>query len=236
VDLADNLLFRSLPAGEREQIAHAARVEEVQVGDVVFHADDVRYVFFPQGAVISLLRSLTDGASIEIGMIGYEGVAGINSILGAPINPHEGVIQGNGRIARIDAAAFRAIVERSPAAMSMLLRFVATLFSQTSQLAACNRLHLVSERLAHWLLLLHDRVSGDEMSVTQEFLARMLGTRRAGINESVRALTEAGAIEHQRNRVRIVDRAKLEELSCECYEVVVQELETAMGYTPRKRA
>jgi CRP-like cAMP-binding protein len=234
VDLTQNLLFRAFPEAEREEIARLAHIQDVRVGEVVFDSQDKRHVFFPLTGVISLLRALTDGSTIEIAMVGLDGLTSIDAALGLNMDPHEGVVQGEGRIARVDAAAVRELISRSSAAQMLMLRYLATMHSHTSQLAACNRAHVVGERLAHWLLLLHDRSMGDEMALTQEFLARMLGTRRAGINEAVRELTDAGAIEHHRNRVRIIDRKRLEELSCECYEVIVQEFEVAMGYSPRR--
>jgi CRP-like cAMP-binding protein len=123
-------------------------------------------------------------------------------------------------------------MDADPALRSILLRFVYTFIAHVAQLACCNRLHVVEQRLAHWLLLLHDRTGSDEMSLTQEFLGRMLSTRRAGINAAMKALDLAGIIAHERGRVRIIDRPKLEQASCECYRAMYEDYERALGFPP----
>jgi CRP-like cAMP-binding protein len=127
---------------------------------------------------------------------------------------------------------FREELAREPRVGELLQRFIYTFHGGVSQLVACNRRHNVVERLAHWLLLLHDRVGADEMSLTHEFLSFMLATRRAGISEAMAALTEAGAIVARRNRARVVDRAKLEALSCECYRISFDEYTQILGFEP----
>src|ERR1051325_4604021 len=157
------------------------------------------------------------------------------SLLGVADNALEGLTQGRGYTAVVDATVVRGIVDSSAAARAGLHRYLPAHLSGLAQLAACNRLHGIVKRLAHWLLLLHDRVGSDEMSVTQEFLSRMLAARRAGINEAVRELAQSGAVEHGRNRVRVRDRKRLESLSCECYLVAVEEYERALGFAPIAR-
>ena len=206
---------------------------EVKEGESLFDPETANDIFFPVDAVISVLREFPDGGTIELFMVGAEGMTGINVFLGVPETPYRGLAQGRGLVFRLPQAAFLAETKADPQFHALMMRYAHALLMHTSQLAVCNRLHVVTERLAHWLLLLHDRVAADEMSLTQEFLSRMLATRRAGINVAMRELTEAGAIAHRRNRVIVTDRARLEEQSCECYESMVIDYETALGFRPQ---
>ena len=212
-------------------MARSGRIVDVKEGETVFEPESANDVFFPIDSVISLLREFPDGGTLELSMVGAEGMAGLNVFLGVPEAPYRGLIQGRGLLFRQSHAAFRETTA-DPQFHALLMRYAHVMLMHTSQLAVCNRLHVVTERLAHWLLLLHDRVAADEMSLTQDFLARMLATRRAGINVAIRELTEAGAITHRRNRVVIADRARLEEQSCECYEAMVGDYQTALGFRP----
>jgi len=231
--LTENFLLRALPPDVVADLGRSTTIVELPLALRIFDAGDGEHVFFPLDAVISLIRNLEDGSSVEVAMVGREGTASVTSLLGVPENMLEGLVQGRGYVARVDAAAARAAMERSAAARAVFHRYLATYIGSTAQLAACNRLHVIVRRLAHWLLLLHDRVGGDEMSVTQEFLSRMLAARRAGINEAMQELAESAAIEHRRNRVLVKDRRRLEELSCECYQTSVDEYEHALGFAPR---
>ena len=230
--LADNFLIRALPADVAAELGKHARIEELMLAKRIWDAGDGEHIFFPLDGVISLLRSLEDGSEIEVAMVGREGAASATALLGVPENSLEGLVQGRGWVARVEAALVREAMDRNAAARGVLQRYVAAYLGGTAQLAACNRLHVIVKRLAHWLLLLHDRVGSDEMSVTQEFLSRMLAARRAGINEAMQQLAQSGAIEHRRNRVLVKDRQRLEELSCECYRTNVEEYERALGFAP----
>jgi CRP-like cAMP-binding protein len=230
--LTENLLIQALPPEISAELERHATVFELQLAQTVFEGEDGTSIYFPLDSVISLLRNLADGNSVEVAMVGREGLASVSSLLGVPETVIEGITQGRGFVARIDAAALRDAMQRSAAARDLFYRYFASYLAGATQLAACNRLHVIVRRLAHWLLLLHDRVGTDEMSVTQEFLSRMLGSRRAGINEAVHALEESGAIEHRRNRVRVRDRKLLEAQSCECYRTIADEYERALGFAP----
>lgn len=230
--LSENFLLRALPPEVTAALGKRASIVELQLAEIIFNADDGDRIYFPLDSVISLLRNLADGSSVEVAMVGREGMAPVTSLLGVAENALEGLVQGRGWVARFETAAVREVMERSAAARAVFHRYLATYIGNTAQLAACNRLHVIVKRLAHWLLLLHDRVGSDEMSVTQEFLSRMLAARRASINEAVQQLEGSGAIEHRRNRVHVRDRGKLEELSCECYRTSVEEYERALGFPP----
>jgi len=149
-----------------------------------------------------------------------------------PVSPYDGVAQSRGMYARIPAAEFREVLMADPAARDLMLRYTHAFFAQVAQRAACNRIHVVEKRLAQWLLTLRDRVGADEMSLTQEFLSWMLGTGRPAINVAMGHLKELGAVELRRNRVRIVNRALLEGISCECYGQTVEEYVRALGFSP----
>jgi len=233
--LTENFLIRALPPDAAAELGRRATVLELPLAQRIFDAGDGEHLYFPLDSVISLLRNLEDGSSVEVAMVGREGTASVTSLLGVPENVLEGLVQGRGYVARIAAAAVRELMDRDAAARAVFHRYLATYIGSTAQLAACNRLHVIVKRLAHWLLLLHDRVGCDEMSVTQEFLSRMLAARRAGINEAMHQLVESGAIEHRRNRVYVRDRGRLEELSCECYRTSVEEYERALGFAPKAK-
>ena len=224
--------MNALPDASFEALAGHFRIFEAPVGKRLFEQDARTDVYFPLGAVISLIRNLEDGDALEMSMIGAEGLVGINAVLGVEMNPVEGLIQGAGLVASIGGKELRRQMDQDAALRTILLRFVYTMIAHIAQLACCNRLHVVEQRLAHWLLLLHDRTGSDEMSLTQEFLGRMLSTRRAGINAAMKALELAGTIEHERGRVRVMNRGKLEQASCECYRAMFDEYERALGFPP----
>jgi CRP-like cAMP-binding protein len=232
IALTRNLLLAAFPPDSLARLEGAFRLEEMKVGASIFTAGARTDLFFPLDLVISMLRPLENGAEVEVGMVGAEGFAGFHALLGVEASPHHTITQGRGWLARIDPAVMRAEMQREPRTADVLYRFIHAMFAHVTQLAACNRLHMVEERLAHWLLLLADRVGVPEMSVTQEFLARMLGTRRAGINEAIRHLREAGCIEHGRNRIRITNRELLEERSCECYATKRADYQRDLGFAP----
>jgi CRP-like cAMP-binding protein len=235
LQLTQNLLINAMPPDSQKRLASAARVTEVQIAHRMFNEDEPTDVYFPLDAVVSLMRTLEDGEMVEVGMVGSEGLIGINAVLGVTLNPHAGVTQGRGMLATVPREALREELAREPRVGDVLHRFVYSFYASVSQLVACNRRHNVVQRLAQWLLMLHDRTGADEMSLTHEFLSFMLATRRAGISEAMAALTDAGAIEPKRNRARVVDRAKLETISCECYRMSFDEYERTLGFPPVTR-
>jgi CRP-like cAMP-binding protein len=230
--LTDNLLIRALPPETVERLERLSTIEEAKVATTVVESEQPAPVFFPLDGVISLVRRLDDGATIEIGMVGPEGAVAMNSVLGVPFNPHDGVVQSRGLYARFEDRAFRDALKGDEVLFQIMLRYAHSFFAQITQRAACNRAHVVEQRLAHWLLMMHDRVGSDEMSLTQEFLSWMLGSGRPAINVAMGKLKEIGAIEHSRNRVRILDRELLQEASCECYQQMVTDYERALGFRP----
>ncbi len=175
------------------------------------------YVYFLEAGVASVLTSMTTGSTIEVGMIGTEGVVGASALLGREVSTQHVVIQAPGAALRMKVAECRTAFEQSAAVRTLVLRFIAALLDLSAQTAACNRLHSIEQRCARWLLMARDRLHGDAMPMTHEFLATMLGVRRAGVTETVGELQRSGLIRNGRGEVTIVDGAGLEAAACECY-------------------
>lgn len=180
----------------------------------------IRDVYFPTTALASLVTVLEDGSTIEAGSVGQEGMAGIPVILGAEATPMETIIQIAGEVIRIKSNVVKDLYDRRKTFHDLMNRYVHTLFIVASQSAACNRRHQLSERLARWLLMSSDGIGSDEVGLTHEYLAAMLGVRRSGVTEAAQALQEQGLIVYKRGGVRIVDRRGLEGAACECYHIV----------------
>jgi CRP-like cAMP-binding protein len=183
------------------------------------------YVYFIEEGLASILTVMEDGASSEVCMVGREGFIGVSALLGATVSAQHVVIQLPGSAQRIAAAACKAAFERNAKIRSVLLRFVEDLLNLGSQTAACNRLHHVKQRAARWLLMASDRLGGDVLSLTQEFLAAMLGVRRSGVSEIAGELRSSGLIRYRRGEITIVDRPGLEKTACECYRLDQKRLE-----------
>jgi CRP-like cAMP-binding protein len=180
-------------------------------------------VYFVQEGMVSLVQPLENGAMIEVGMIGNEGLVGVPVLLGADSSPLEAMVQIPGSALRMHASVFREEVGRRTALLGLVLRYVQALHVQVSLTAACNGRHTLPERLARWLLTAHDRATSDQMPLSHEFLSMMLGVRRAGVTVAVGTLRAAGLIRNTHGQVTIIDRQGLEAASCECYRTVENE-------------
>jgi CRP-like cAMP-binding protein len=180
-------------------------------------------VYFPQEGMVSLVQPLENGTTIEVGMIGNEGLVGTPVLLGADSSPLEAMVQIPGSALRIPATAFREEVGRRAGLLRVMLRYVQALHIQVSFTAACNGRHTVPERLARWLLTAHDRSTSDQLPLSHDFLSQMLGVRRAGVTVALGTLKVAGLIRNSHARVTILDRPGLEAASCECYRTVRDE-------------
>lgn len=184
------------------------------------------FVYFPlPGAALSLTRAVQNGTQVEVGVIGFEGIGGIAGVLDPRRSIDRGVVQAEGTFGVIPVATFTDFLGRDAEVRALFLRYTNAFLMQVAQTALCNRLHLLEQRLARWLLMMHDRAQSDEMRMTQEFLSHMLGTRLAGVNEGIASLVRAGLIAHARQRVTVLDRAGLEAAACECYAVARAEME-----------
>lgn len=219
-----NAILNTLSDSQLEQLLPKLKPVELGLGKTLYEPDQkIDYVYFPTAGIISLLAMFEDGATVEAGVIGSEGLLGTPVVLGAEATPHQAIVQAGGHALRIAARDLKAEVQNDGALMKAMLRYTNVMFTQVAQTAACNRVHSVEQRLARWLLLTHDRVSGDELGLTQEFISRMLGVRRAGVSVAANNLRQSGLIEYRRGNVIVVDRKGLERQSCECYETVKRE-------------
>jgi CRP-like cAMP-binding protein len=186
--------------------------------------EPIKSAYFVNTGLQSVLAVQPDGKSVEVGLIGKEGFAGIPVVVGYQTSPTRVITQGDGTAYRVEVETFHKILASCPQLERELHRFAQNLAMQSTQIAACNRLHDVEERLARWLLMSRERIGFDELPLTQEFLSQMLGTRRASVSIAASMLQKAGMITYTRGNVTIVDRPKLEEAACECYEIIQRQL------------
>jgi CRP-like cAMP-binding protein len=226
----ENRLLAALPAAEYERIRALLRPVEFSLGEVVYEfAGQLDYVFFPTTSIISLLYTMENGTSAEMGLTGNDGVVGIALFMGGGTMPNRAVVQSAGGALRMKAKVLQDEFALGGKFQQLLLRYTQALITQISQTAVCNRLHSVEEQLCRWLLLSHDRLQTDELIMTQELIADMLGVRREGVTVAAGRLQDAGAISYVRGHIQILDRPKLEETVCECYRVVKEEFERLLG-------
>jgi CRP-like cAMP-binding protein len=223
--LNGNRILDRLPLEERAVLSARLSPVFLRVKTVLFEPGEVvDAVYFPLDGVISLVTPLEDGAIVEVATIGNEGLVGVPSIPGGALAVRA-ISQVAGRCLTMSVEAFREATAASPVIDQLVQAYVLALFGQISQAAACNRLHTNEERLSRWLLMSHDRVGADKFVITQEFLSQMLGSRRATVTLSAGVLQRAGLIRYHRGHVEIIDRAGLESVSCECYQVIKSELD-----------
>jgi len=225
---ATNRVLRALPHEDNRRLL--ARHEQVNLtyGDILCEpGQKLRHVYFPNSGIISLLTPVSGHASVEVGLVGKEGMAGMALFLGVGVSPVQMLVQGTGTAMRIKAAAFRREIKRSPVLQRGLNRYLFGFMAQVAQTAGCNRFHRIEARLARWLLMTHDRVDSNEFELTQEFLAHMLGVRRAGVTLAARELQRKELIRYSRGKIAILNRKGLERASCKCYRAVNELCERA---------
>lgn len=201
---------------------HLTAIDLVQNEPVFDAGRPAEHVWFPHEGVISIVATDAEGGAVEVATVGREGMTGIPLVLGSDSMSSDAMVQVSGRGSRMDSGAFREAIDVSPTLRQHLLRYVLAVFTQVSQNAACNQLHAVNTRCARWLLTTHDRVSGDSFELTQEYLAMMLGVTRPSVSAAA-ALQKTGLIRYTRGVITILDRAGLEEASCECYRIIEDE-------------
>ena len=216
-----NRLLDSLPRPDMERLRPHLEAVAVGVRHVIYEPNGpILHVYFPTGCVISLVTYLMDGSAVEMATIGLEGMVGLPIFLGTDTMPSRAFGQVPGDALRITAAALTAEIKRNGPLVRVLNRYTQALFNQVAQTTACNRVHLVEQRCARWLLQTHDRVGSDQFLLTQEFLAQMLGVRRSGVSAAAGSLQKAGLIRYARGRITVLDRPGLESAACECYGVI----------------
>ena len=220
----DNRLIAALPEEDYRALLPLLEPVALRLGMALYESGGVQgYVYFPTSSIVSLLYVLEDGSSTEIAVTGCEGMVGLALFMGGETTPSRAVVQSAGHGYRIRAAELKKKFETGGALQLLLLRFTQALITQMTQTAVCNRHHAVDQQLCRWLLLSLDRLPANELVMTQELIANMLGVRREGVTEAAGKLQAAGLIEYSRGKITVLDRPKLEARVCECYAVVKQE-------------
>jgi len=225
-----NTVLACLPPKEFARLQKALEPVCLKFGQALYEPGKaIRYVYFPITCLISLLTAVDKRRSLEVGMVGNEGMAGMPFILGMGVSGVRALVQGGGDALRMAAGPFRIEFNRNPPLQEALYRYMYALTTQISQTAACNRFHEAEPRLARWLLMTRDRVMSDEFPLTHEFLAHMLGMRREGVTEAASALKARKLITYQRGKIQILDLKGLKAASCSCYEIVQSAFKRVQG-------
>jgi CRP-like cAMP-binding protein len=229
--LEQNRLLRALSPEVRQQLLPALELIVLSMRERLIEPHvPIPFVYFPLHGVVSLVSTLEDGTQVEVATIGNEGLIGLPLVLYANTVPFTAFVQVPGEALRIEAEVFgRLLLEETGVLSQLLYRYTQALFNQLAQHVVCNRLHRIAQRCARWLLLTHDRVGRDEFPLTHEFLALMLGVRRASVTEVAGRLQKAGLIRYRLGIIRVLDRAGLEATCCECYSVIKQEYDRLLG-------
>jgi CRP-like cAMP-binding protein len=225
-----NRVLASIPPKQYQRLRAQLEPVTLKFGQVLYQPGKaIRHVYFPVDCLISLLTAVDKRRTLEVGMVGNEGMAGMPFILGMGVSGVRAIVQGAGNALRMDSARFRIEFDRNLPLQQALYRYTYALMAQISQTAACNRFHETEARLARWLLITRDRVGADEFPLTHEFLAHMLGLRREGVTEAASALKRRKLIGYNRGKIQILDTKGLKASSCSCYQVVKTVYERAQS-------
>lgn len=226
-----NYLLNALPLEDYARLVPHLELVAMGLGEVLYEpAARLRHVYFPTTSIISLLYVMEDGASAEIAIVGNEGILGISLFIGGDTTPSRAVVQGAGFGYRLKANLLKEEFGRFGPTMHLLLRYTQALITQMAQTAVCNRHHSVDQQLCRWLLLSLDRLRSNDLSMTQELIANMLGVRREGVTDAAGKLQQAGLIRYHRGKITVLDRRRLEARACECYRVVKNEFDRLLPY------
>jgi CRP-like cAMP-binding protein len=223
-DRSKNHLLAALPEEEWQRWFPHLQGVEMPLGQVLYESGDtLTHVYFPTTSIVSLLYVMKNGASAEIAVVGNEGIVGISLFMGGESTPSRAVVQSAGTGIRLKTQFMKDEFDRAGAVLHLLLRYTQALITQMAQTAVCNRHHTLDQQLCRWLLLSLDRLQGDELVMTQELIANMLGVRREGVTEGALKLQKGGLIRYARGRIVVLDRKGIEKRTCECYAVVKRE-------------
>ena len=232
-----NRLLASLPLEERERIFPQLVPVPMPLGKVLYESGGtMEWVYFPTDCIVSLVYTFADGSSAEIAVVGNEGFVGVSILMGGDSTPSRALVQSAGQAFRISGQRLKQEFDQRGQLQLLTLRYMQALITQMAQTAVCNRHHSVDQQLCRWLLLSFDRLSGNDLDMTQELIANMLGVRREGVTAAAGKLQELGVIHYRRGRITIVDRTKLESLCCECYAVVKKESDRLVPPPPSMHA
>ncbi|SEI54314.1 Crp/Fnr family transcriptional regulator [Pseudomonas sp. NFR16] len=232
---SDNHMLAALPADELKRLAPHLEQVRLALGDVLYEpGDTLRHVYFPTDSIVSLLHVTENGSSAEIAVVGNEGLVGIALFMGGESTSSRAVVQSTGFAFRLPGQKLKKEFNRHGDLLLLMLRYTQALITQMSQTALCNRHHSIDQQLCRWLLLSLDRLQGNHLNMTQELIANMLGVRREGVTEAAGKLQRQGVIEYSRGQITVLDRPRLERLSCECYRAVKTETDRLLHYTRRQ--
>ena len=219
-----NHLLAALPPAIQQRLFPMLELVPLPLGKVLYESGDtMRYVYFPTDSIVSLLYVMESGASAEISVVGKDGIVGVSLFMGGESTSSRAVVQSAGSAYRLAWQKLKDEFNRHSELMQLLLRYTQSLITQMAQTAVCNRHHSIDQQLCRWLLLSLDRLPDNKLTMTQELIANMLGVRREGVTEAAGKLQKLGVIDYCRGHITVLDRSKLEALSCECYAVVKRE-------------
>lgn len=219
-----NKMLAAFPEEVKRRIFPHLKLTTMPLGKVLYESGDkLEDAFFPTDCIVSLLYVMEDGSSAEISVVGNEGVVGISLFMGGESTPSRAIVQSAGSAYKLDGKLLKKEFNRHQDMLYLMLRYTQALLTQMAQTAVCNRHHSIDQQLCRWLLLSLDRLSSNQLTMTQELIANMLGVRREGVTEAAGKLQKLNVIEYHRGKITVLDRPKLEALSCECYAVVKKE-------------
>jgi CRP-like cAMP-binding protein len=225
-----NRLLATLTTKEYKRLLPKLKTVSLVLGEVLYEPGDViKYVYFPNDSIISLISELSETSLLEVGMVGNEGMAGLAVFMGVNSSSTRALVQGSGTAMRMSSAAVRTEANRLGSLHHLLHRYSHSLLTQVSQSSVCNRFHMVDARLARWLLMTKDRLGAEEFPLTQEFLANMLGVRREGVSKAAGVLQARKLIRYSRGVITILNRQGLEAKSCECYAIIKAETDAYLN-------
>ena len=228
-----NDLLRALLNSEYQHLSSKLEQVDLKLGEIIYKADQrIDHVYFPETAVVAMIDSLDDGSTVEVGIIGHEGMVGINIFLGCLFTPDKAVVQIPGSAMRMKTSDLRKELRFGSPLQRLLLRYTQVLLAVISQSVACSQHHAVAQRLARWLLTMHDHAESNEFVMSQESIAAMLGVRRVGVTRAARELQAAGLITYSRARIRILNEGRLKKKSCECYRFMRQQFDGLLSDVP----
>lgn len=226
-----NHLLAALPIAVQQRLYPYLKLTPLPIGKVLYESGDrLRDVYFPIDAIVSLLYVMEDGASAEISMVGNEGMIGVAMFMGGESTTNRAVVQSAGYAYQLSGQRLKDEFNRHGELLQLMLRYTQSLITQMAQTAVCNRHHLIDQQLCRWLLLSLDRLPGNQLIMTQELIANMLGVRREGVTDAAGKLQKLGVIEYHRGHITVLNRPKLERLCCECYAVVKKETDRLLPW------
>ncbi|OHX19656.1 Crp/Fnr family transcriptional regulator [Chromobacterium sphagni] len=234
--LQQNHILAALPSDALVRLNPHMEKVPLPLGKVIYESGDtLRNVYFPTDAIVSLLYVMESGASAEIAVVGNEGMVGMALFMGGESTPSRAIVQSCGHAYRLSGPRFKEEVNRHTELLQLMLRYTQALITQMAQTAVCNRHHTIDQQLCRWLLLSLDRLPSNHLTMTQELIANMLGVRREGVTEAAGKLQKLGVIAYNRGHITVLDRPRLEQMSCECYAVVKKETDRLLPYIAKNK-